>query len=232
MANYSGYGVEASYRVDKRDQQIIEHRELVIKIARHMIARLPAQVELSDLVQAGTLGLMEALEGYNPEQGASFETYASIRIKGAMIDELRRGDWAPRSAHRFEREMATCGQSLEFKLGRKPTHNELAQALGFTPEQLTRKQSDLQGTKLGSLDEMSGQGSLLSNHNSEADRELLLEKVADSIDKLVEREKLIVSLYYFDELNLKQIGEVLELSEGRVSQLLSKAISSIRDSLQ
>jgi len=232
MAQYSGYGIDAGYRVNERDQRIIEHRELVVKIARHMIARLPSHVELNDLVQAGTLGLIEALEGYNPDQGASFDTYASIRIKGAMIDELRRGDWAPRSAHRFEREMNKTVQSLELALGRKPTHSEIADELGMTDEHLTRKQADLNGTKLGSLDEMSGQGSSPLNFNSDADKALLLGNIATSIDRLVEREKLIVSLYYFEELNLKQIGEVLELSEGRVSQLLSKAISSIRDDLQ
>ncbi len=204
----------------------------MMRIAYHMIARLPSYIEVDDLIQAGSIGLIEAAKSYDESKGASFSTYAGIRIKGAMIDELRKGDWAPRSAHRFERQLNDTTSELEKKFSRQPTNDEIADALEISTEELRLRTADVARTKLLSLEDQLGVSAPVVSFDSQADKQLLMSKVQQAIVELPEREQLILSLYYFEELNLKEIGEIIEVSESRVSQLLSQVMEEISSRLQ
>lgn len=214
------------------DQRLVSGRELVMRIAYHMIARMPTYVDVDDLIQAGSIGLLDAIKSFDDTKGASFDTYAGIRIKGAMIDELRKGDWTPRSTYRFERALGDATRQLMSSLGRSPTNEEIALAMDMPTEELQAKLADVSHTKLASFDDQDVQFSPAIKFSNEVDQALILEKVQTVIGELEERDQIILSLYYFEELNLKEIGKVLEVSESRVSQLLSKAVSEIRDRLE
>jgi len=218
---------------------VLEHSELVRRIAHHLAARLPASVEVDDLIQAGMIGLIEASRGYDAEQGASFETYASIRIRGAMIDEIRRGDWVPRSVHRRAREAAAAIREIEQATGRTATAQEVAERLELPLPDYLRLLEDAARGHVLSLDshvEDHGESPSVVDSGipvpdqvavrSEFGREL-----AAAIEHLPERERLILSLYYEQELNLKEIGAVLGVSESRVCQLHGQAVVRLRGRL-
>ena len=225
--------------VQTKDELVKQHAPLVKRIAYHLIARLPHTVEVNDLIQEGMIGLLDASQNYNVDQGASFETYAGIRIRGAMLDEIRRNNWAPRSVHRKAREIATAIQEIEQREGRHAQDTEIAQSIGITTQEYHQQLYDSAGHQVFSLDEFNDHDESLahpiSQNQLEPEQEVqqggFQQALAGAIDKLPERERLMMSLYYNDELNLKEIGEVLNVSESRVSQIHSQTIIRLRASL-
>jgi RNA polymerase sigma factor for flagellar operon FliA len=214
---------------------VTRHAELVKRIAYHLAGRLPASVEVDDLIQAGMVGLLEAASAYSPDRGASFETYAGIRIRGAMIDALRKQDWAPRSVHRKARDAAAAIRAIESEKGREARDTEIAAQLGVTVEEYHRIVQDAAGCRLSSIDEV---GDAAEVPSGEADLLTLTEAgelrhaVAEAIGTLPERERLVMSMYYDDELNLKEIGAVLNISESRVCQIHGQALVRLRARLR
>jgi RNA polymerase sigma factor for flagellar operon FliA len=217
---------------------IEEHAPLVKKIALHLMARLPASVQLEDLMQAGMIGLLEAAQRYSSTKGATFETYAGIRIRGAMVDEIRKGDWVPRSVHRNARRISRAIKAVEDRLGRAAQDMEVAEELGMGLAEYHGYLSDANSGRLFSLDELNESGEApiqqlevrndpLEGLSSDAFRRSL----AEAIENLPEREKLVLSLYYQEQLNLKEIGAVLGVSESRVSQIHSQAALRLRGRL-
>lgn len=213
---------------------------LVKRIAHHLLARLPASVVLDDLIQAGMIGLLEASRKYDASKGASFETYAGIRIRGSIIDEVRRGDWTPRSVHRNGRRIADCIQTIEARTGRDAQDAEVAQELGVSLDEYHGLLRDGASSRLFSIDEVreGRDGALIDDVSdgrpdpSGAHMQSAFQRsLAEAIDKLPEREKLVLSLYYDEELNLKEIGQVLGVSESRVSQIHSQAALRLRGRL-
>lgn len=219
------------------DVQVEQYLPLVRRIAHHLMARLPSSVVVDDLIQAGVIGLIDAIQKYDTTKGASFETYAGIRIRGAMIDEVRRGEWAPRSVHRNARAIQEAIRNVEARVGRDANDREVADELGISLDEYYAMAQDSMATRLFSIDEMETPDALIDynefnanarNPSVELQREALLEGLIKAIGELPERERLVLSLYYDDELNLKEIGEVLGVSESRVCQIHSQATLRLR----
>jgi len=215
------------------------HAELVKRIAFHLSGRLPQTVLIEDLIQAGMTGLLEAARGFRDNQGASFETFAGIRIRGAMLDEVRRHDWTPRSVHRRSREVSGAIRSLEAKLGREPRDQEVTEALGISLDEYHQILTDSAGASVFSLDH-GGDDSEDMTIDVQDDRpnpeatlmgENFRGELARAMAGLPERERLVMSLYYVEEMNLKEIGAVLGVSESRVSQIHGKAMMRLRERL-
>jgi RNA polymerase sigma factor for flagellar operon FliA len=217
-----------------------QYGPLVRRIAHHLLARLPSTVNVEDLIQSGMIGLLEAAANYDASRGASFDTFAGIRIRGAMIDEVRRGDWSPRSVHRNARRVAESMRNVELRSGGDASDAAVARELGVGIEEYHAMLQDTLGSRLFSLDELMDEehgeqasfGSAAYNPAHLAARERMARAIAAEIARLPERERLVLSLYYDDELNLKEIGLVLEVSESRVSQILSQATRRLRARLQ
>jgi RNA polymerase sigma factor for flagellar operon FliA len=210
-------------------------RPLVKRIAYHLLARLPSSVQLDDLIQAGMIGLLEASAKYDPAKGASFETYAGIRIRGAMIDEVRRGDWVPRSVHRDARRIAEAIQTVENRTGRDATDQDVAREMEISLDKYHASLRDASSGRLFSIDELGesldsvGEDSLATGSpQAGVERSRFLGRLGQVIEQLPEREKLVMALYYDEELNLKEIGQILSVSESRVSQLHSQALLRLR----
>jgi len=212
---------------------------LVKRIAHHLLGRLPPNVLVDDLIQAGMIGLIEAQQNYDGSKGASFETYAGIRIRGAMLDDIRRGDWVPRSVHKNNREISNAIAELEAILNRDPSDSEVAKHMGLTLEQYHSALTDINCSKLVGIEDLGVSDDVISPNEDSQDN-LPFQGVADesfrqalinSIKQLPEREGLVLSLYYDEELNLKEIGEVLGVSESRVSQILSQSMQRLRTKL-
>lgn len=214
---------------------VVQHAPLVKRIACHLVARLPPSVELDDLIQAGMLGLLDAARKYSAARGASFETYAGIRIRGAMLDELRCNDWLPRSVHRRTRDVARAVHKIEARDGREARPEQVAVELGLSVEQYGELLGELFTGRMFSLEELRGERGELPDEASdvasppaEFERERFQEALASEIAGLPEREKLVLSLYYEQELNLREIGEVLEVTESRVCQIHGQALVRLR----
>jgi len=234
----------AQYRAVQRASDsgdcITQHADLVRRIAHHLAARLPASVEIDDLVQAGMIGLIEASRSYDAEQGASFETYASIRIRGSMIDEIRRGDWVPRSVHRRARDAAAAIRKIEQATGRAAAATEVAAAMDMPlPEYLRLMEDAARGQVLslesriedhGEMDTIARGGG--PNPQQLVERGEFGRELGKAIGLLPEREQLVLSLYYEQELNLKEIGAVLGVSESRVCQIHGQAVVRLRGRLK
>lgn len=239
MAVASGLGMYTDARPDKGDELIRRHAPLVKRIARHLQARLPAGVLLDDLIQSGMIGLLEAARRYDASKGASFETYAGIRIRGAMMDEIRKGDWVPRSVHRNSRRIAEAIRAIESRTGRDAQDVEVAAELGISLEEYHASLQDSAGGRLFSFEELIDNGEAVTESVGEdtpspfegLQRQAFQQSLAEAIGALPERERLVLSLYYDEELNLKEIGEVLSVSESRVSQILSQAMLRLRSRL-
>ena len=210
---------------------IEEHSGLVNRIAYHLAARLPASVVVDDLIQVGMIGLLDASQQYDASQGAAFTTYATIRIRGAMLDELRRNDWAPKSVHKKHRDLMKIISRIETKTGREEKPKDVAKEMGITLDEyfdLIQESNAcriLSFVDIGADDESLSNASNISplNPQEKIQKQQFREQLVSAINILPKREKLIVSLYYDEELNLREIGEVLDISESRVSQLLGQA---------
>lgn len=221
---------------ESQDDLITSNITLVKRIAHHLSARLPDSVELDDLMQAGMIGLLEAAGNFDASRGASFDTYAGIRIRGAMLDEVRKQDWTPRSVYRKQREVSEMIRSIESETGMRADARQVADGLGISLENYYEILRDTAGCRLFSLDETmdeSAYGRELPSANTETpDQELQhlqqKQEIAKAILKLPEREQLVLSLYYERELNLKEIGSVLGVSESRVCQIHSQATLRLR----
>ncbi|MDQ3609679.1 MAG: RNA polymerase sigma factor WhiG [Actinomycetota bacterium] len=226
-----------------REQLIVAYSPLVKYVAGRLASGLPAHVEEADLVSYGLLGLMNAVERFELEREIKFETYAITRIRGAIIDELRSQDWVPRSVRSRAREIERANAKLENHLQRAPTDEEMAAALDISVEEFQESLLAISTSTIAALDELwtvsdaSGdQVSLLDTlHDPGApdpsqavDESELKDRVADAIARLPEREKLVVALYYYENLTLREIGEVLGVTESRVSQLHTKAVLRLR----
>lgn len=218
------------------DELVKKHAGMVHRIAYHLSARLPASVMVDDLIQAGMLGLLDASQLYDPSQGASFETYATIRIRGSMLDELRRNDWAPKSVHRKERDLMAAIRRIESETGRDARGQEIADALDITIDEYHRILQETSNCRvlnfvdMGVSEDLMGEG-MQSSHpepSQTVQKDEFKRQLVEAISSLPERECFVVSMYYDDELNLKEIGKVLGVSESRVSQLLSQAHLRIR----
>ena len=232
-----GNGI-AAYTAALRSPEalLMEHAQLVKRIAHYLVARLPQTVQLDDLYQAGIVGLLEASRKYDADKGASFETYAGIRIRGAMIDEVRRGDWTPRSVHRNARRVARAIHDVESEHAREATDVEIAEALGVSCDEYYAVVRDAVMVKLTSFDELAdaddaGEMSIAGALPGPLEGLQSIDfkrRVTRAIAGLPEREQLVVSLYYDEEMNLKEIGEVIGVSESRVSQIHSQAMARLR----
>lgn len=217
---------------------LVEHAPLVKRIAHHMLARLPDSVQLEDLIQSGMIGLLEAARQFDASQGASFTTYAGIRIRGAMLDEIRRLDWTPRSVHRRGREVAQAARDIENRTGRDARDGEIMEALGITAEEYYQVLQDCSSARLFSLDEVSpttGEAREPESDDRGPAGQLedagFRQALAETIKGLPEREQLVMSLYYEQELNLREIGEVLGVTESRVSQIHGRIMLKLKDRL-
>ncbi|MET1254773.1 RNA polymerase sigma factor FliA [Aliikangiella maris] len=229
-----------TYRRIQQDDFAAKYAPLVKRIAHHLLARLPASVQLEDMLQAGMLGLLEAQSNFDETKGASFETFAGIRIRGAMIDEIRRGDWVPRSVHKNSRAIAKAIQEIEQRTGRDARDTEVAAALGVEVEEYRQMLMDVSNGHmvdfegLGVTEDYFSQGLSDSSMTplERIQKEDFRNSLAGAIASLPEREKLVLALYYDEELNLKEIGEVLEVSESRVSQINSQAMLRLQSRLK
>jgi len=214
---------------------IQRHTGLVRKIAYHLIARLPANVLVDDLIQSGMIGLLEATRNFDASKGASFETFAGIRIRGAMLDEMRRGDWVPRSVHKNSRNISSAISEVEKRTGQDAKEAEIAAQLSVTLVEYQHMLRDVNCAKLVAYEDLDNSGEGLLNESTEPDgtfREVseaqFSTKLVTMIKELPEREALVLSLYYDEELNLKEIGMVLDVSESRVSQIHSQALHRLK----
>jgi len=218
------------------DELVTKYAPLVKRIAYHLKARLPATVVVDDLLQAGMIGLLEASRKYDANQGASFETYAGIRIRGSMLDELRRNDWAPKSVHRKIRDITQAIRSIEHREGRDARDEEVIEELGISRDEYFKTLQDVSSHRVLSWDEIGvdedafghSTGDNKTGVHDQLEKQHFQAKLSDAISSLPEREKMIVSLYYESELNLREIGSVMNVSESRISQLLSQAHIRLR----
>ena len=229
-----------------RDELILEHLPQIKYIAQRISTKLPSHVELNDLVSAGIIGLMDAIEKFDPNRGVKFKTYAELRIKGAILDSLRNLDWAPRSLRKKSKDLERVYRELEQKLGRPATEKEVCEEMSITLEEFYELVDQIKGLNLGSFQELSGP-------EDDKNAEPLVKYVADAphldpffvfhkaeiqgilstaVETLPKKERLVVSLYYFDELTMKEIGKVLGVNESRVSQLHTKAMLRLRTKLR
>lgn len=229
MNAINAYTTHQRVSVDQ-DALVKQHAELVRRIAYHLVAKLPSSVEVDDLIQAGMLGLLEAASQYSADRGASFETFAGIRIRGAMLDSLRAMDWTPRSVHRKARDLAKAIREIENQTGAEASASAIAQHMGISLDDYHQIVQDAASCQLASIDELETDepaGVELDPLRAVSDTHFKKALVA-TIDSLPEREKLVMSLYYQDGLNLKEIGLVLGVTESRVSQLHGQAISRLK----
>jgi RNA polymerase sigma factor FliA len=226
-----------------RDRLILTYAPLVKYVAGRLGSGLPAHVDENDLVSYGLLGLIGAIERYDPDRDVKFETYALARIKGSIIDELRAMDWVPRSVRARARDIERAIAELERKLHRAPTDEEISEKLGISQDELEESLTDISRSSIAALDELwtvSSSGgdqvalidTIEDTQGPEPQAELaqteLKEALGEAIARLPEREKLVVTLYYYEELTLREIGEVLGVTESRVSQLHTKAILRLK----
>jgi len=215
--------------------QIVRHASLVKRIAYHLLNRLPPTVQIDDLIQAGMVGLLEAAGNFNPEMGASFETFAGIRIRGAMIDEIRRSDWTPRSVHRKFRSVSDTIRKIENETGKDANDSDVAQALGISLSEYHQILIDSSSSRIYSIDTMeeNTQDAAIPISSEKTPEEAFSgdeyqRQLAESIRQLPDKEQLVMSLYYDDELNFREIGEILEVTESRICQLHGQALLRIK----
>ncbi|WP_180124715.1 RNA polymerase sigma factor FliA [Rhodoferax sp. BLA1] len=223
-----------------RNALIRQYQPLVRKLAHHMMAKLPANVQVDDLIQVGLIGLSEALTRFEATQGVQFETFATQRIRGAMLDELRENDWVSRGTRKSQKEIEESLRRLEHRLGRSPLESEIAADLGMSLSDYQTLLGKVKGTQLVYLEDMNhssdDEDSFLDRHmgDTEADplnmlrNQRLREALVAAIKNLPEREQYIMSMYYEQDMNLKEIAAVLDVTESRICQLHSQSIARLR----
>ena len=230
----NGHAMYAEVQAYGGDNIVSRHAALVKRIAFHLINRLPDSVQVDDLIQAGMLGLLEAASNFKADQGASFETFAGIRIRGAMLDEIRKLDWTPRSVHRKYRAVSEAIKKVESRKGTDASDSEIASEMGVSLSEYHQILMDSSSARLFSVDALEEKGeATLPNSNEQTPFEALSEEeyqqqLANSIAALPQKEQLVMSLYYDEELNFREIGQVLEVSESRVCQIHASAVVRIR----
>jgi RNA polymerase sigma factor for flagellar operon FliA len=231
----------AAYQQPSDKNLLVEqHAPLVKRIAHHLMARLPASVIVDDLIQSGMIGLLEAARNFDGSKGASFETFAGIRIRGAMLDEIRKGDWTPRSVHKNSRAITDAINQVERETGRDARDSEIAEKLNVSLNEYHSMLNDVNVGKLVGIEDLGISEDVLSSEQekgSDSPLEDLMQgafqkALAHAITTLPEREAIVLSLYYDEELNLREIGEVLEVSESRVSQIHSQAMLKLKSRMQ
>jgi len=222
-----------------REAMLKQYVPLVRRLAHHMIAKLPPNVEIDDLIQVGMMGLAEALTRYQAAQGVQFETFATQRIRGAMIDELREGDWMSRGSRKSQKDIEHALRRLEQKLGRTPLESEIAAEMGMKLDEYQSMLAKVRGTQLVYLEDMAhgeDEDSFLDRHPGDPEidpmqqlrDQRLRESLVEAIKLLPEREQYIMSMYYENDMNLKEIAAVLGITESRVCQLHSQSIARLR----
>ncbi len=234
-----GLAAYSSVQDQNADTLVNQHAPLVKRIAYHLMNRLPPNVQVDDLIQAGMIGLLEASRHYDKSRGASFETYAGIRIRGAMLDEIRRSDWTPRSVHRKARMVSEVMREIENSEGRDARDVEVADAMGISLEEYHKILLDSSGCRVFSVEELRVVGELPTDRMDNAASEPLegfqrsefRDSLAEAIASLPERERLVIALYYDDEMNLREIGQVLGVTESRACQIHSQATFRLRSRL-
>ncbi|HQW58497.1 MAG TPA: RNA polymerase sigma factor FliA [Gammaproteobacteria bacterium] len=236
----SGWILHSDSGSESQSIVVTKHAKLVKRIAQHLLGRLPPSVQLEDLIQAGMIGLLEASKNYDFSKGASFETYASIRIRGSMLDEIRKGDWAPRSVHRNTRRIAEAIRKIENQEGRDPRNFEVAKNLNINLDEYHRLLQDSNGSRMyafydvGLNEEIISEGMAVTSLSplEGLQQDDFKNSLARGIETLPEREQLVLRLYYDEELNLRKIGDILGVSESRVSQIHSQAMSRLQSRLK
>jgi RNA polymerase sigma factor for flagellar operon FliA len=232
----AGYEIRPAEGLPPIDELVVKHAELVKRIAYHVVSRLPSHIEVDDLIQAGMIGLMNAAQNFTPTKGANFETYAGIRIRGAMLDEARKANWTPRSTFRHAKQVSQAIRAVESKTGRDARAQEIADTLGVTLGDYHKMVESAASSRLLSYEQLAGDpervGMLPEAPEDGPERMLeedqFREALARAVAQLPERERLVLSLYYDEELNLREIGEVLEVSESRVCQIHGQAVLRVR----
>ncbi len=225
-----------------RDSVIERYGKMVRRVAVQMAARLPSSIELDDLIQAGLIGLVDAVSRFDAAMGVQFDTFAMQRVRGAMLDELRNADWMPRSVRKSQRSIEQAIHAVEQRLGRPAQEREIADELQVPLEEYQRLLSSAKGSQLLYFEDSASEDDdesrieqMLPDDSPTPDRRLedarFRESLVAAIDGLPEREKLLMNLYYVEELTLKEIGEVLGVTESRVSQLHSQAVARLRAKL-
>lgn len=238
MKKLAAYKQNAASDVAARGQNqlVTDYAPLVKRIAYHLMTRLPPTVQVDDLIQSGMIGLLEAARNYDASQGASFETYAGIRIRGAMLDEIRKGDWAPRSLHRKVRAITKAVADIEAREGRDARDAEVAVEVGMSLDEYYSTLQDATGYRVFSFEDLpAGEEGMTESLTAKipeplanVENDMFKAALAEAIAGLPERERLVMSLYYKEELNLRETGEVLGVSESRVCQIHSQALIRLK----
>jgi RNA polymerase sigma factor for flagellar operon FliA len=221
----------------KGDELVLAHLGLVKRVAIHLKARVPAFMELDELIQVGMLGLLEASKAYDPAKGVEFENFAHSRVRGAMLDEVRRLSFLPRSAVAFNKEHNEGVHVLASELGRNPTESEIAEFMGKDLEEFQRERGKARRFETYSLEVVTEEVMGIADDASHqpdvmVEEAEFMDAVTAAIGELPEREQTVMQLYYVEELNLKEIGEVLGVSESRISQILTSVVKKLRGTLQ
>ncbi len=231
----NGHAMYAKVEQLASNNLVTEHVALVKRIAFHLINRLPPNIQVDDLIQAGMLGLLEASSNYAVGHGASFETFAGIRIRGAMLDEIRRLDWTPRSVHRKSREVAQAIKEIENKSGEDAKDSEVAEFLGLELSDYHQILVDSTSSKIFSIDTMDDEDNVVVKATDSSptpyesvSKQKFQTSLTEVIKTLPEREQMVMALYYDEELNLREIGSVLDISESRVCQIHGQALLRVK----
>jgi RNA polymerase sigma factor for flagellar operon FliA len=230
-----------------KEQIVLEHTPLIRYIVNRIAVRLPSHIDLDDLHNTGVIGLMDAIEKYDPDKNCKFKTYAEFRIKGAILDQLRSLDWVPRSVRQKSRRLERAYGEVEQRLGRSASEEEVADSLGLQIDKFHELLNQVRGISLVNLEEIRGSGPDGDRNGSFADivedvhsenpfaslkLQEMKEIIGDTIATLPEKERLVVSLYYYEDLNMKEIGSILGITESRVCQIHTKAVLRLRSKLK
>ncbi len=223
---------------DLREKLILEYAPLVKLVAGRLSMYLGGTVEFEELSSYGIFGLIDAIDKFDTRKGIKFETYASLRIRGAILDQIRKNDWIPRTIRQRQKQIDAVMKEIETANGRPATDEEIAAALGITDDELLEWQSQMKLTNVVSLNEFMEGGSDVTNDNSlghrfaspeeEVDKAELKQMLVEALESLTEKERSVITFYYYEELTLKEIASILEVSESRISQLHTRALEKMR----